>query len=236
MVERSKPQLLAWIDDLPPSDAANDLLDKFSEEVFGLPAIPERHPGLKQAATAKMHSYNPDRYLRPDIVMSLKRGQWSEVGLVGLEDLAYMATSLRIIKQLCPTVVPKGSPALMNFVWNMSQQAVRRILQGQVTSRQEAERAFFLLMNNVINQPGCRVDYFGNVVGCVSQQDHAAVQNFFMTSFEAQTDMKTLLRSGCGPDGANGYVQGLVAYAEGGRDLPPSPAVRDFWAWVALGQ
>jgi hypothetical protein len=54
-----------------------------------------------------------------------------------------------------------------------------------------------------------------------------------MTSFEAQWDVKILLNQGCGPEGATAFVQGLVAYAKGSLNLPPSPAVRDFWSWMA---
>ena len=231
MVERSEAQLLEWINDLPPSAGTNKLLEEFSLDVFGVNFIPERHSRLDQAVMAKIMEYNPQGYIRPDIIMSLKRGQWNEVGLVGLEDLAYLSTSLRTIKKICPGLVPEGSSTLMGFFWEFAQQAVGRILQGKVKSRQEAERAFFLLMNNLINQPGCRIDYFGNVIGCVSQQDHAAVQQFFMNSFEAQTDMRKMLSSGCEKGEAGDYVTGLLSYAAGGRDLPPSPQIVDFWKW-----
>lgn len=233
MVERSEPQLLAWIDVLPPSAGADELLDDFSQEVFAVAPIPDRHPALEQAASAKKRSYNPDGYVRPDIVMSLRRGQWDEVGLVGLEDLAYLATSLRTIQSACPRVVPEQSGPLMDLVWDLSQQAVGRIMQGQVQSKQEAERAFFLFMNNVVNQPGCRVDYFGNVVGCVTAQDHAAAQEFLLTSGEAQLDMSKLLRAGCGSEGAQSYVQGLIGYAAAGQHTPPAQKATDFWTWAA---
>jgi hypothetical protein len=60
---------------------------------------------------------------------SESRGQWNEVGLVGLEDLAYMATSLRIIKRSCPGVVPGGSGALMGFALSLSWQSVERVMR-----------------------------------------------------------------------------------------------------------
>jgi hypothetical protein len=233
MVERSTPQLLAWIDALPPSMGTNEPLDRFSREVFDVSPIPDRHAELLRAASARKRSYNPDGYLRPDIVMSLRRGQWNEVGLVGFEDIAYLTTLLRMIQESCPGVVPERSGPLMGFVWDLSQQAVARIMQGQVQSKREAERAFFLLMNNLVAQPGCRVDYFGRVIGCVSAQDHAAAQEFLLTSSEARLDTSKLLEAGCGPNGCKGYVEGLIAYADEGQYAPPAQIARDFWTWAA---
>jgi hypothetical protein len=231
MVERSRSKLITWIDGLPASARANALLDAFSMEVFGTSAIPERHPAVRQAATEKKRAYNPDGYLRPDIVMALKRKQWSEVSLVGLDDLAYLTTSLRIISDSCPGAVPEGSTPLMGLALSLSQEAVARAMRGEVSGG-EARRVVLLFMNNVMNRPGCRVNYYGRVIGCVSPEDHAATQEAIMTSGDAQFDMRTLLRAGCGLDGAGGFVQALIAYA-GNRTAPSGSVPRDFWAWGA---
>ena len=109
MVANSTDDILAWFESIPTSYTANQAIEAFATEVFGDVNIPRRHDKLFQASVVKKRAYNPLRLSRPDLSYSVINKHWSEVEFVGLNDLAYYWTALRMIDQACPNLVRKAA-------------------------------------------------------------------------------------------------------------------------------
>ena len=240
MVARSQAALAEWIDVLPPSKAATEKLEALSQAAFDQSSFPEQFAALRSAAKAKRAAYNPDGWRRPDIGLALLRGHWAEVDHEGLESLAYVTTMLRSLKEQCPGIVPDGdgdpgAAPLMSYSAAASADAVDRMRRGEFASEQEAQRAVFMFLNTVVNRPGCRVGYFGRVVGCVSQQEFADSQQALMTSGAALEDANTLPSNGCSADAPRRFVDNIVKYARldpHSRAVPPMVLI-EAWDYVA---
>ena len=108
----------------------------------------------------------------------------------------------------------------MNFVGSISMQAVHKAFSEGPRNKTEGMRMIGLFFNNIANQPGCRLDYFGNVIGCTTQQDYFATQEFIMTSLEGKLDSTRLLESGCTGTPLQKFVNGLSEYVSDGAAVP----------------
>lgn len=232
MIDKSKSEIYSWIDGMPPSRRANNVLQQFVEDLFGTKSMPETYPDLKNKIDEIINAYNPEGYKRPDIIKSLERKHWSEVGFVALDDLAYLWTTMRTIKNYCPDQISNMDSSIMPFAMNLARDSVQRIMNGEVQSKGEASRALFLFFHQIVNQPGCLVNRFGQVIGCKTQENFAAGQDALMTSIEAEKDMHLLSEKGCGARGLGGYLHNLGEFARNRYELPVSPEIKDFWDYL----
>ncbi len=213
MVTRSLPKLVAWVTALPPSAAANRRLKKFTEDTFASSSVPGRFDELRDAVTAKTAAYNPEGYIRPDIVMALLRRQWPEVSADGLDDISYFATALHDLNEHCPGILPQeGGPqsaALVRYTLEATRHAVERVMHGQFRSDTEKARAMALAINTFFNRPGC--DRL--TLTCTTLEDQARINQAIMTSEEAKEDMTKLLGHGCGSKEVTGYGAAAFDFA-----------------------
>lgn len=226
MVERSSPRLVAWIEAMPASRTANQRIEDFANRTFGRALIPDRHAALAQAARAKLAAYNPEGYQRPDIVLALSRRRWSEVSAVGLEDLSYFGTSIGSLDRQCPGLLDQEKrDTALGYALSASRDAVQRIMRGQASSPEEAQRAVLLGLNTLFGQPGCRVNRWGGVVSCTTQDEFASVNQALMTSGAAQSDMSRLVKHGCSSAEVRGYADAAIQFASRrpGTSTPPIP-------------
>lgn len=218
MVRRSESGLVAWIGEMEPSATANELVKSFVTDTFNASYVPDEFPQLQIAAREKNSAYNPQEMRRPDIVLALARGHWSEVQYRGLDNLAYFSTAFREISQPCAGLLPQrnGGPEFIDitsFIIAGSQDSMRRLASGEVT-RADAERGAFVFLNLLFNQPGCTLDMFGNpTTNCTTPEESQAGFEAAMYSHEATTDIQSLLRSGCGDPTLNAFVKGYAEFA-----------------------
>lgn len=214
MVGRSMPRLLAWVAALPPSEAANRRLRKFAAETFGAARVPDRYGALRDAVSAKQAAYNPEGYLRPDIVMSLRRHLWAEVAADGLDEMSYFATALHELNEQCPGTLGSGDDkTLIRYALEASKRAMDRLLRGEVRSRSEKQRAMALVINTIFNRPGCRETSYGTITSCTTSEDQAQVNQAIMTSDEAKEDMAKLGKHGCASEEVTGYTRAALDFA-----------------------
>ena len=151
---------------------------------------------------------------------------------MGLNDLAYFWTALGTIKESCPALVPGGGGPLAQFSMSLASSAVKRFMRGEISSKSEAARGFSLFANNIFNSPGCRVDEFGYVTSCTTYEEHEATREAVMTSYDAASDMRALLKSGCS-DTLRTYIRNLSHYAQYRHSLEPAPKVESIWDYLA---
>ncbi|MFC3119516.1 hypothetical protein ACFOHS_19790 [Jhaorihella thermophila] len=91
-----------------------------------------------------------------------------------------------------------------------------------------------LLLNLTTNQPGCKVDFFGNPTNnCTTQEDFAAATQLLMTSFPALSDVRKLLAGGCGDQAVSEVASGASRFVglhpfSGGVSASPIPAIDEF--------
>jgi len=237
MVSRSQGALVEWVEALPPSKTSNDRLDEFVVSSFRTNSVPSKYADLKKSIADKKSAYNPDRYRRPDISLALVRGHYGEMKYQGLEYIAYMTTILREMRDQCPAEIDQATAnheiALSSFIWTGSMNAVERIMRGEVESRAEAERFTWLMINGIFNSPGCRVDMFGFISNCTSQEEHQAANDQIMTSSEALADGPKLIAKDC-----SGYppkfIQNLVTFVRTSPYTnPPQPVTMpESWEFV----
>jgi uncharacterized protein YecT (DUF1311 family) len=237
MVERSTPQLVAWVAALTPSMTANKLLEQFTDQTFG---GPPSDPTLLAAIAAKRAEYNPDHFIRPDIAMAIERRVWGEVSRDGLEDLAYFVTSLSKLKESCPGLLPSEgssqSMALMDYTLRASKEAVARAMRGEAKNKAEAARTASLFMATLANHPGCSVDGFGER-NCQTFQDVMDIETAVMTSADAIDDMQKLSAHGCDSPEVRNYVQGALELAgTSSRSTQPDPYLLEPWRAVTRTQ
>jgi uncharacterized protein YecT (DUF1311 family) len=237
MVERSEPQLVAWVTALTPSATANTLMERFINQTF---SGPPGDTALQAAIATKRAAYNPDNLIRPDIVMAIERRVWSEVSRDGIEDLAYFGTSLGKLKTSCPGLVPdEGTPqsmALVNYALQASKQAVARAMRGEAKNSAEAARTVALFATTLANHPGCSVNGFGERT-CRSLQDVMDVNTAMMTSGDAIADMQKLSVHGCDSPEIRDYVQGALELAgASSRSNKPAPYLIEPWKAVVPNQ
>jgi hypothetical protein len=208
--------LIAWVTALPPSNAANQRLAKFTQDTFGSADVPAKYEQLGDAVRVKIAGYNPDDYVRPDIVMPLMRHQWGEVAADGLDNLSYFATALHELNEHCPGVLPQeGTPesmTLLRYSLEGSKRAVDKLMSGQVTSQSERQRAAAIAINTIFNRPGCRESY-GVVTSCTTLEQQAQVNEAIMTSSDAKVDMTKLAAKGCDSPDLKSYVTGALQFA-----------------------
>ena len=111
MVVKSIPVLVGWIDSLPPSITATKELENFNKRTFGNIRGKDTDPRFKRlydAIRKKKKAYNPERYIRPEIVISLQKEHWWEVKYAALNDMAYFMTTFKSINKRCPGVTTDG--------------------------------------------------------------------------------------------------------------------------------
>ncbi|GKY87094.1 hypothetical protein [Sinisalibacter aestuarii] len=230
LVAASLPGLLAYLDALPLSEAglaaANDLLATTFPRQTPSPA----RDALNAAVAAKQAAYNPAGYLRPDVIYGFTRETWDDVEFQGLENLAYIATLLKQLRDSCPMTIQIGDAAMSSYVLRGATDATERVLRGEVQSRSEAQRAVLLMANTLFNQPGCEVDFFGNQTSnCTSPEDHAAAVQLFMTSGPALSDMRRVLAQGCSAPEVAALGRGASRFVElrpYSATLPATPLPR----------
>jgi hypothetical protein len=228
MIERSMDDLIHWVNSLPPSKSALKAMDWFSSKTFE-GAIPVKYAALRSAIYEKQNSYNPERYIQPEIIMSLRRGHWHEVNIRGLDSLAYFATTAQQLKKYCPGTFPRDNDYrrrnLMSFVLSAAKNAQERIMSGQGT-KADAERGVWLMLNTIFNQPGCRIDFYGNISRCVSQEENQAVTQLLMTSGNAISDVgKFIGKHSCNTEPAKIYIENIfkfVSMNSFNRSRPPA--------------
>ena len=123
---------------------------------------------------------------------------------------------------------------MTDFVLSGSRDAMQRLMRGEVESSGEAQRGVLLILNTVLNQPGCKVDFFGNVTSdCTTQEEQAAATQFLMTSGPAMSDVRQLTRGGCNaPEvadvgaGASRFI-GMRPFSRA-VPTPPLPLLSDY--------
>ena len=234
MVTASLPGLLDWIDALPLSTSGLAAADELLVRTFPEPVRFAAAEELTEAVGAKHAAYNPANYIRPDVIYGFERGHFGDVGFRGLNNLAYVVTMLRTLGDRCSGSVQIGSDATTEFVLSGSRDAMQRLMRGEVESRSEAERGVLILLNTVLNQPGCKVDVFGNVTNdCTTQGEQTAVNQYLMTSGPAKSDVQLLTRGGCNaPEvaavgaGASRFI-GMRPFSRAIQS-PPLPALADY--------
>jgi hypothetical protein len=211
---------------MPPSLGANKKITEFANQTFDSSAIPIRHAALLEAARKKAAEYNPENYQRPDIMMSLRRHRWSEVAAVGLEDLSYFSTTIGALDKQCPGLLTEQKrDSMLGYAISASREATQRIMRGEASSPQEAQRAVMLGLNTLFNQPGCRVNRWGGVVSCTTEEQFSETNRMLMTSGPAQSDMGRLIRHGCDNDEVRGYLDAAVAFASRSPMNAGAPAI-----------
>lgn len=219
MIKRSLPGILSWIEMLEPSSTANDAMKRFVEETFEIPQDLQTLPDLASAIAAKRLAYNPVGFSRPDIILALSRGHWREVAFRGFDNMAYMATSMRIMDKRCPAIfrrrVEPSFTALSSYSMSAAEDAMERLAKGEVTSRAEAERGVLMMANIIFNQPGCTVDFFGYPTSnCTTEAEQNAAFEEIMTSGEAARDMDILILPGCSTPAVSAFLEGYVHFVE----------------------
>ncbi|SHL14794.1 hypothetical protein SAMN05444414_10637 [Roseovarius marisflavi] len=219
MTTRSMPTLLRWVEALPPSATAERLIETWANNLFGSAIFPSNYTELNDAINRKKAEYNPERYTRPDIAGAVIKGHWAEVSYEGLEEIAYITTTLRTMEEKCPGLVQSNlrgasESALGNFAMRASTSAIQRIMQGDVKNQAEAQRAVLMFANMLFNRPGCRVNIYGRVGRCVSAEDQAAARDAIMTSFAGSVDAERMLGGSCQSETATTYIANLGRFAE----------------------
>ncbi len=173
----------------------------------------------------------------PELIVSVIRGHWRDIDFEGISGLAYYWTTMRKIKENCGlSALGNNRGEFFSFSNRLTSDGIDDFKSGNVT-QQEAYRGFFILANNVINAPGCRVDEFGYVTRCVTQQEYFAAQEAIMTSSEALNDTPYLFEGGCSGERLTKYVANLATYIRSTGSvysLPPSPVVEDFWTYIDI--
>jgi hypothetical protein len=233
MLQRSSSDIAAWISEMPPSNGAAAAIELFNGRLGALGIDLSSVENVRKAIGEKLASYNPKQYSRPDIVMSLIREQWIEVELYDLDDLAYLYTLFREIRPACERSLEANAGPLYSLTTRLSNSATQRVLSGGPTTRSEAERVFFLIANNIFNQPGCRVNYWGMVESCTSEADHAAAQELIMTSGDGARDGYRFSNSGCSGDFQT-FMSNLVEYGSRYASFRPARPLKiaDFYTYM----
>ncbi|EAU39900.1 hypothetical protein FP2506_17529 [Fulvimarina pelagi HTCC2506] len=217
MLAGSSEALIGWARDLPPSRGANAALDAFEEAVAASGGDLATQLELRDAIAATRAAYNPLGFARPDIADALISRRWAEVSMYDLEDIAYLTTALRRYREECPNALDRtlgaGSAAAVGaFVMRLGNSAVRAAVSEGPRNQEEGMRMVMLFFHNVANQPGCRLDAYGNVVGCVSEEEFFAGQEFILTSGVGASDANRLLAQGCEGEPARAFLTGLAEY------------------------
>jgi hypothetical protein len=225
MLAASEEKLIQWMEALPPSLGATGAIESFAAAAQRVGVDARSRPRLDAAMNAVANAYNPLGLARPDIAGALMRRHWSEVTLTGIEEVAYLMTMTRGIENACPGKVKASmgasEAALLGFVGSLTAQATRHAFTEGPRTHAEGMRMVMLFFNTVANQPGCEVDYFGNVVNCTTEEDFFATQEFIMTSGEGAIDTGILTAQGCSGEPLEQYLGGLREYVSGAASPGP---------------
>ena len=227
MLDRSGPALTAWSAGLPPSEAADAAFEALETAVAAAGGDLGHHPDLAQAMAATRAAYNPLGLARPDIAGSLMDRRWGEVALSDLEDIAYLVTALRRFDDECHGLVEgtlgsADAGRVVNFTMRLGNRAVQQAVTEGPRNQSEGMRMTMMFFHNLANQPGCWIDYYGNVTRCVSEEEFAAGNEALLYSSAGSGDAGRLMSGGCGDEHAGEFLSGLSAYvdidADGGPD------------------
>lgn len=231
MIDESTPVLVGWINSMPASSTAMNAIDKFTEEAFGKAGyIPERFTKLNKAVKEKQNTYNPDGYDRPDIIFSLQKEYWHEVKLQALEDIAYFTTTFNTFNNRCPGIISDNDKRLFaSRLGSRTMSAMSRIRSGQFLTKKENKLAVVLVLNAIANRPGCKVDSYGNVTTCISEEESKSMTKALMTSAAALNDIdKFLSKNSCSSKPAKKYILDMVELSSGRTDRRSAGFVPDF--------
>ena len=226
LLARSAARLRDWAAALQPSAAANSALDEFEAAIASSGADLASQPELADTIARTRAAYNPLGLARPDIAGALIRRHHSEVSLRGLEDIAYLTTIMRRISDACPDRLQSavggiGAARVTDFVSRLASRALRSAVSEGPRNQTEGMRMVMLFFHNLANQPGCRVDYYGNVIGCVSEEEYFAGQEYILSSSDGGNDGERLLREGCSGAPLGGFLSGLADHVAGGAGAAP---------------
>jgi hypothetical protein len=240
MLTGSEEKLEQWIRSLPPPVGANAQFDFFLTSAQKIGVDPRSRPRLETAMNEIRAGYNPLNLSRPDIAGALMRKHWSEVSFTGLEEVAYFMTITRSIDNICPGKVKSslgGSDGtLLAFAGRLSMQATQHAFTQGPRNRTEGMRMVMMFFNTVANQPGCEVDYFGNVINCTTEQDFFATQEYIMTSAEGGADAGILTSQGCDGAPLQQYLEGVREYVGAYEGIGPGQPLDVPSFEVALAQ
>ncbi len=232
MVTRSKDKLLEWIESLPASRTANRYFDRFTLKTFRSDQIPSAYPELINAIASKKAAYNPDFYIRPDIIMALLRRHFGEMRYTGLESVAYQWTILHKIRAHCPGEISrlgaKGSRKLDGYIRVEFNDARVEIMVKGASSQGEFNRNLSIGMDAVFGGAGCKTDSWGTET-CISEEQARATQEAIMTSDSGLHDWNILRRDGCS-GGTRQFLENLLELSKYGA---PDMNLPTAWGFVA---
>jgi len=218
LINNSTPALVAWVKSMPPSKTALIAVDKFTKETFGNAGyVPARHTLLHKAVIELKNKYNPDSYQKPEIIYSLLKGYWHEVRIKSLDEIAYSSTTFNTFNKRCPGITSASEKKAFDRTARSNiMTAMSRIRHGRFLTAEENRMSVILVLNSMINRPGCKVDNYGNITSCVTEQQSKAMNKAILTSAAAVNDIhKFLSKNNCSSKQAKKYIHDLSAQASG---------------------